>query len=102
MWFALKYRIRHQQLVSIVTAVVESKDVFQERSTKLRFDLGTGSNVSVLGDGAQWIWKMSEQLFGKTPQCLDVSPERSGAFSIKCSSSFIFFISCNTNTAAHQ
>jgi hypothetical protein len=35
-------------------------------------NLGVGGKVSVLGDGAHWIWNLSSKLFGNTAECLDI------------------------------
>ena len=61
--------------LSIAFAAIEKKDVFRRRwlswanRLKLKDRLPT---MSVLGDGAHWIWDSSRLMFGKTKECLDI------------------------------
>jgi hypothetical protein len=58
--------------VSVAVAAIESKPEFQERCVTLRRTLAAGSSLSVLGDGAAWIWTMAFYLFGRVRECLDI------------------------------
>ncbi|GHT47894.1 hypothetical protein FACS189454_10350 [Planctomycetales bacterium] len=58
--------------VNMAIATLEKIDKFMERCKVFRFNLGVGGDVSVLGDGAKWIWNLSEYLFGNTAECLDI------------------------------
>ncbi|GHT30487.1 hypothetical protein FACS1894214_0440 [Planctomycetales bacterium] len=58
--------------VNMAMATLDKIDEFTERCKEFRFNLGVGGGVSVLGDGAHWIWNLSEHLFGNTAECLDI------------------------------
>jgi hypothetical protein len=61
--------------ISVAFAVLEGKDIFRRRWTswanrlRIKDQLDT---MSVLGDGAHWIWGASRLSFGKTKECLDI------------------------------
>jgi hypothetical protein len=61
--------------MSVAFAAMEEKDIFRRRWTswshrlKIRDRLAT---MSVLGDGAHWIWDASRLVFGKTKENLDI------------------------------
>ena len=61
--------------ISVAFAAMEDKDTFRRRWTswayrlKIRDQLDT---MSVLGDGAHWIWDASKLAFGKTKENLDI------------------------------
>jgi hypothetical protein len=58
--------------VTMAIASLDKIEDFTQRCKEFRFNLGVGGNVSVLGDGATWIWKFSPKLFGNTAECLDI------------------------------
>ncbi|GHT15944.1 hypothetical protein FACS1894170_13450 [Planctomycetales bacterium] len=58
--------------VNMAMATLDKIDEFTERCKEFRFNLGVGGGVSVLGDGAHWIWNLSPKLFGNTAECLDI------------------------------
>jgi len=61
--------------MSVAFAALEEKDIFRRRWTswshrlKIRDRLET---MSVLGDGAHWIWEASRLVFGRTKENLDI------------------------------
>jgi hypothetical protein len=58
----------------VAFASIEEKDLFQQRVNAFRSLLRVGStgDISVLGDGAQWIWNIIREVFGKIRECLDI------------------------------
>ena len=58
----------------IAFAAVEECGDFQKRINfwRRRLRLGSTSDISVLGDGAVWLWNISREEFGKIRECLDV------------------------------
>ena len=58
-------------VVSAFASIVD-KEEFQERCQKMRRSLGVGGVSSALGDGAKWIWNVSQVVFGKSDECLDI------------------------------
>jgi hypothetical protein len=58
----------------VAFAAVEEKEVFQERFQywRRRLCLGSTGDISVLGDGALWIWSIVLVIFGKVRECLDI------------------------------
>jgi hypothetical protein len=56
----------------MVIATLCKIEEFTEDCKEFRFNFGVGGNVSVLGDGAHWIWNLSSKLFGNTAECLDI------------------------------
>lgn len=58
--------------VNMAIATLGKIDDFTERCKAFRFNLGVSGDVSVLGDGAHWIWNLSPKLFGNTAECLDI------------------------------
>jgi hypothetical protein len=61
-------------LCRVAFASVEEKDLFQQRVNQWRSLLRVGStgDISALGDGAEWIWNIIRDVFGKVRECLDV------------------------------
>ena len=59
---------------SIAFAAVEDSGKFKKRVNewRRRLCLGSTSDISVLGDGATWIWNITDEVFGKVRACLDV------------------------------
>src|SRR5205823_1898516 len=55
-------------------AAVEEAQAFGPRcaAEAARLGLPDSSAVSVLGDGAEWIWNLAEQQFPQARQCLDI------------------------------
>ncbi|GHT19778.1 hypothetical protein FACS1894189_8720 [Planctomycetales bacterium] len=58
--------------VNMAMATLDKIDEFTERCKEFRCHLGVGGGVSVLGDGAHWIWNLSPKLFGNAAECLDI------------------------------
>ena len=58
----------------VAFASIEEKDLFQKRVNAFRSLLQVGStgDISALGDGAEWIWNIIREVFGKVRECLDV------------------------------
>jgi hypothetical protein len=58
----------------VAFAAIEEKDRFRKHFTKwrTRLQLGSTGDISVLGDGAVWIWDMMKAEFGKVRECLDI------------------------------
>jgi hypothetical protein len=58
----------------VAFASVEEKDLFQQRVNDYRrlLRVGSSGNISALGDGAEWIWNIICDVFGKVRECLDV------------------------------
>ena len=58
----------------VVLADIEEIGTFRRdwRTRADRLGIGFGSELSVLGDGAEWIWNAAEAQFGPTRQVLDV------------------------------
>ncbi|GHT46966.1 hypothetical protein FACS189454_08910 [Planctomycetales bacterium] len=59
-------------IVNMAMASMDRIDDFTLRCKEFRFHLGVGGGVPVPGDGAKWIWNLSEHLFVNTAECLDV------------------------------
>jgi len=59
---------------SVAFAAVEECGEFKKRVDfwRRQLQLGSTSDISALGDGAQWQWNISDEVFGKIRQCLDV------------------------------
>ena len=60
--------------VRFASAGVEDKEAFHKRLSfcRSRLRLGTNGDISVLADGAPWIWDLSQVEFGKPRECLDI------------------------------
>jgi hypothetical protein len=58
--------------VNMAIATLGKIDEFTERCKVFRFNLGVGSKVTTLGDGARWIGVLSPNLFGNAEECLDI------------------------------
>jgi hypothetical protein len=58
----------------VAFASVEEKELFQKRVNDFRSRLHVGStgDISVLADGAEWIWNISREVFGGVRECLDI------------------------------
>jgi len=58
----------------VAFAAIEEKELFQQRVNAFRRRLHVGStgDISALGDGAEWIWNIIREVFGKVRECLDV------------------------------
>ena len=58
----------------IAFAAVEECGAFQKRINfwRRQLRLGSTSDISVLGDGAAWIWNIASEELGKVRECLDV------------------------------
>jgi hypothetical protein len=58
----------------VAFAAVEKSDRFQKRFRHWRRQLRLGStgDISVLADGAKWIWNAVRSEFGKVRECLDI------------------------------
>jgi hypothetical protein len=61
-------------LARVAFASIDDKDAFQKRVNDYRSLLRVGStgDISGLGDGAEWIWNIVRDVFGKVRECLDV------------------------------
>ena len=59
--------------VVVVTASVEGSDLFAERvrTEADRLDATTAADVTVLADGAEWIWTLAEAVFPQAAGVLD-------------------------------
>jgi hypothetical protein len=59
--------------VVVVTASVEGSDVFAERvrAETDRLDVTTAADVTVLADGAEWIWNLADEVFPRAAGVLD-------------------------------
>jgi hypothetical protein len=64
-------RLPEPTVVSAFAAIVD-KEGFLELCQSERRRLGVGGVSSTLGDGAKWIWNVSQTVFGKTDECLDI------------------------------
>jgi hypothetical protein len=62
------------RLICVAFASIEEKDLFQKRVNAFRSLLHVGStgDISALGDGADWIWNIIREVFGRVRECLDV------------------------------
>jgi hypothetical protein len=60
--------------VRVAFAAIEKKDRFRNRlkEWRRRLRLGLTGDISVLADGADWIWDISRSEFGRVRECLDV------------------------------
>ena len=58
----------------VAFASIEEKGLFQKRVNTFRSRLHVGSmgDISALGDGAEWIWNIIREVFGKVRECLDI------------------------------
>jgi hypothetical protein len=58
----------------VVFAAIEEKDQFRKHFTlwRRRLQLGSTGDISVLADGAHWIWDLTKQEFGGVRGCLDI------------------------------
>jgi hypothetical protein len=58
----------------VAFASIEEKSLFQQRVNAFRSRLRVGStgDISVLADGADWIWNIITDVFGNVRECLDV------------------------------
>ena len=58
----------------VASAAIEDREAFQARVNELRrrLHLGTTGDISILGDGAPWIWNISQEVFGSVCECLDI------------------------------
>jgi hypothetical protein len=61
-------------LSSVAFGAIEEKALFQQRVNLYRslLRVGSTSDISGLGDGADWIWNIYRDVFGKIRECLDV------------------------------
>lgn len=61
-------------LVRRVSAAIETAEVFGQRclAEAERLDLSDATNLTVLGDGAEWIWNIAARRFPRADQNLDV------------------------------
>ena len=73
-WDKRTRRMLPDENACVAFASIEEKDLFQRRVNAFRSRLRVGSagDISVLADGAEWIWNMSDEVFGKVRECLDV------------------------------
>jgi hypothetical protein len=62
-----------QPTVRAVVAAVEEAAMFGDRcvAEAKRLELTDPTKISVLGDGAEWIWNLADQRFPGASQCLD-------------------------------
>ena len=60
--------------IRVAFAAIEGKEFFQQRVNdwRRRLRLGANGDISVLGDGADWIWNISKAVFGNVRENLDV------------------------------
>jgi hypothetical protein len=58
----------------VAFAAIEEKDLFQQRVNhyRSRLRVGTTGDISVIADGADWIWNIARAVFGHVRECLDV------------------------------
>jgi hypothetical protein len=58
----------------VAFAAIEEKDQFRKHFTqwRTRLQLGSTGDISVLADGALWIWDLTKQEFGRVRGCLDI------------------------------
>jgi hypothetical protein len=67
-------RMLPDEQACVALASIEEKSLFQKRVNAFRSRLRVGSlgDVSALADGAEWIWNIIREVFGKIRECLDV------------------------------
>ena len=68
-----KKRLLPDFTIRVAFAAIEEKDLFWQRLKvwRQRLRLGLTGDISVLADGADWIWNISRLEFGKVRECLD-------------------------------
>jgi hypothetical protein len=73
-WDKRTRRMLPDESACVAFASIEGKDLFQQRVNAYRSRLHVGStgDISVLADGADWIWNISRDVFGNVRECLDV------------------------------
>jgi hypothetical protein len=73
-WDKRNRRMLPDTSACVAFAAIEEKDLFQKRVNAFRSLLHVGStgDISALGDGADWIWNIIKEVFGKVRECLDV------------------------------
>jgi len=73
-WDKRNRRMLPEVNACVAFASIEEKDLFQKRVNAFRSLLHVGStgDISALGDGAEWIWNITKEVFGKIRECLDV------------------------------
>jgi hypothetical protein len=73
-WDKRTRRLLPDENACVAFASIEEKDLFQQRVNAYRSRLHVGStgDISVLADGADWIWNISRDVFGGVRECLDI------------------------------
>ena len=73
-WDKRTRRMLPEENACVAFAAIEEKELFQKRVNNYRSLLRVGStgDISVLGDGADWIWNISRDVFGRVRECLDI------------------------------
>jgi hypothetical protein len=73
-WDKRTRRMLPDENACVAFAAIMEKDLFQKQVNDYRSRLRVGStgDISVLADGAEWIWNISNDVFGKPRECLDV------------------------------
>jgi hypothetical protein len=73
-WDKRTRRMLPDENACVAFAAIMEKDLFQKQVNDYRSRLHVGStgDISVLADGADWIWNISHDVFGNVRECLDV------------------------------
>jgi len=73
-WDKRTRRMLPDENACVAFAAILEKDLFQKQVNDYRSRLHVGStgDISVLADGADWIWNISRDVFGNVRECLDV------------------------------
>ena len=73
-WDKRTRRMLPDENACVAFASIEEKSLFQKRvnSFRSRLQVGSVGDISALADGAEWIWNIIREVFGKVRECLDV------------------------------
>jgi hypothetical protein len=73
-WDKRTRRMLPDENTCVAFASIMEKDLFQQcvNDYRSRLRVGSTGDISVLADGADWIWNISKAVFGNPRECLDV------------------------------
>jgi hypothetical protein len=73
-WDKRNRRMLPDENACVAFAAIMEKDLFQQyvNDYRSRLHVGSTGDISVLADGADWIWNISRDVFGGVRECLDV------------------------------
>jgi hypothetical protein len=73
-WDKRNRRMLPDENACVAFASIMEKDSFQQcvNDFRSRLHVGSTGDISVLADGAEWIWNISRDVFGGVRECLDV------------------------------